>query len=30
VPDEEIIKGYEHAKGHYILIHPKEIDELNR
>ena len=28
VPDEEIIKGYEHAKGHHVLIHPKEMDEL--
>ena len=28
VPDEEIIKGYEHAKGHHVLIHPKEIDAL--
>ena len=28
VPEEEIIKGYEHAKGHHILIHPSEIDEL--
>ncbi len=28
VPDEEIIKGYEHAKGHHVLIHPSEIDEL--
>jgi DNA end-binding protein Ku len=28
VPDEEITKGYEHAKGHHVLIHPKEIDEL--
>jgi DNA end-binding protein Ku len=28
VPDEEIIKGYEHAKGYHVLIHPKEIDEL--
>jgi len=27
-PDEEIIKGYEHAKGHHVLIHPKELDEL--
>ena len=25
VPEEEIIKGYEHAKGHHVLIHPKEI-----
>jgi DNA end-binding protein Ku len=28
VPDEEIIKGYEYAKGHHVLLHPKEIDEL--
>jgi DNA end-binding protein Ku len=28
VPDEEIVKGYEHAKGQHILIDPKEIDEL--
>ena len=28
VPEEEIIKGYEHAKGHRILIHAKEIDDL--
>jgi DNA end-binding protein Ku len=28
VPEEEIVKGYEHAKGHHVLIHPKEIDEL--
>ena len=28
VPDEEIIKGYEHAKGHHVLIHPKELDDL--
>ena len=28
MPEEEIIKGYEHAKGHHVLIHPKEIDEL--
>jgi DNA end-binding protein Ku len=28
VPDEEIVKGYEHAKGHHVLIHPKELDEL--
>lgn len=28
VPDEEIVKGYEHAKGHHVLIHPSEIDEL--
>ncbi|MGI8851885.1 MAG: Ku protein [Methyloceanibacter sp.] len=26
VPEEEIIKGYEHAKGHHVLIHRKEID----
>lgn len=28
VPDEEIIKGYEHAKGQHILIRPKELDDL--
>jgi DNA end-binding protein Ku len=28
VADEEIVKGYEYAKGHHVLIDPKEIDEL--
>jgi DNA end-binding protein Ku len=28
VPEEEIVKGYEHAKGHHVLIHPREVDEL--
>ncbi|MGA7546771.1 MAG: Ku protein [Methyloceanibacter sp.] len=28
VPEAEIIKGYEHAKGHHVLIKPSEIDEL--
>ena len=28
VPDEEIVKGYEYAKGHHVLIDPQEIDEL--
>jgi DNA end-binding protein Ku len=28
VSDEEIVKGYEYAKGHHVLIDPKEIDEL--
>jgi len=28
VPDEEILKGYEYAKGQYVLIDPKEIDDL--
>ena len=28
VPEEEIIKGYEHTKGHHVLINPEEIDEL--
>jgi len=23
VPDEEIVKGYEYAKGHHVLIDPK-------
>ena len=27
-PDEEIVKGYEYAKGQHVLIDPKEIDEL--
>jgi len=28
VADEEIIKGYEYAKGHHVLIRPREIDDL--
>src|SRR4249919_797960 len=28
VPEEEIIKGYEHTKGHHVLIEPNELDEL--
>ena len=28
VPEDEIIKGYEHDKGHHVLIDPKEIDDL--
>jgi DNA end-binding protein Ku len=28
VPDEEIVKGYEYAKGQHVLIDPKEIDDL--
>ena len=28
VPEEETIKGYEHAKGQHVLIDPKELDEL--
>jgi DNA end-binding protein Ku len=28
VPDEEIFKGYEHAKGHHVLIDPAELDDL--
>jgi DNA end-binding protein Ku len=28
VPEEEIIKGYEHSKGHHVLIRPEEIDDL--
>jgi hypothetical protein len=28
VPEEEIVKGYEHAKGHHVLIDPKELDDL--
>src|SRR5262245_58025441 len=28
VPEEEIIKGYEHTKGHHVLIEPQELDAL--
>jgi len=28
VPEDEIIKGYEHTKGHYVLIEPHELDAL--
>jgi DNA end-binding protein Ku len=28
VPEEEIIKGYEHTKGHHVLIEPNELDAL--
>lgn len=28
VAEEEIIKGYEHAKGHHVLIEPSELDDL--
>lgn len=28
VPDEEIVKGYEYAKGQHVLVDPQEIDEL--
>ncbi len=28
IAEEEIIKGYEHAKGHHVLINPEEIDAL--
>jgi DNA end-binding protein Ku len=28
VPEEEIVKGYEHAKGQHVLIRPEELDEL--
>jgi DNA end-binding protein Ku len=28
VPEEEIIKGYEHTKGQHVLIKPEELDEL--
>jgi len=26
VPDEEIVKGYEYAKGHYVLLKPDDLD----
>jgi len=28
VPEEQIIKGYEHTKGHHVLIKPEELDKL--
>jgi DNA end-binding protein Ku len=28
VPEEEIIKGYEHTKGDHVLIEPEELDAL--
>jgi DNA end-binding protein Ku len=28
VPEEEIVKGYEHTKGHHVLIRSEELDEL--
>jgi DNA end-binding protein Ku len=28
VQDEEIVKGYEYAKGSHVVIDPKEIDDL--
>jgi DNA end-binding protein Ku len=28
VPEEEIVKGYEYAKGQHVLIKPEEIDKL--
>jgi DNA end-binding protein Ku len=28
VLDDEIVKGYEHAKGHHVLIKPEELDDL--
>jgi DNA end-binding protein Ku len=28
VPEDEIVKGYEHTKGHHVIIKPREIDEL--
>jgi DNA end-binding protein Ku len=28
VEEDEIVKGYEHTKGHHVLIRPEEIDEL--
>src|SRR5215468_6203206 len=28
VPEEDIIKGFEHTKGHHVLIGSDELDEL--
>ncbi len=30
VPEEEIVEGYEYAKGSHVLIDPKEIAALQR
>ena len=27
VPEDEIIKGYEHTKGHHVLIKPEELND---
>jgi DNA end-binding protein Ku len=28
VPEEEIVKGYEHVRGEHVLIEPREIEDL--
>jgi DNA end-binding protein Ku len=28
VPEDEIVKGYEHTKGHHVLLRPEELGEL--
>src|SRR5262249_32043946 len=28
VPEEDIIEGYEHTKGHHVLSEPQELDSL--
>src|SRR4029078_7601861 len=28
VPEDEIIRGYEHSKGQHVLLRPEEIDDL--
>src|SRR5688572_26512465 len=28
VDEDDIVKGYEHAKGQHVLIRPEEIEEL--
>src|SRR6266496_1274618 len=28
VPEDEIVKGYEHVKGHHVLLRPEELGEL--
>lgn len=30
VPNDEIVKGYEYAKGQYVIIDPDELDRLRR
>jgi DNA end-binding protein Ku len=28
VPNEDIVSGYEHAKGQYVVVDPEEVDKL--
>jgi non-homologous end joining protein Ku len=28
VEEDKIVKGYQHTKGHHVIIKPEELDEL--